>query len=187
MTPEMIERVLMQGEMKTQAVTDEVCRVLELHPEYFDCIFDLMFSDEDETRMRAATVILKTGRKHKELLRERKSRILDELLLLDHLQVNWMTARMMADLIYTPDEAARAFRRLKEFILMPKIALRAGCMEAMTTIAMQHPKYIKETLRLINVVMKTGSKGELNIGKRMTEKLKVELTTKNKIYKENKR
>lgn len=171
MTPEMIERVLMQGEMKTQAVTDEVCRVLELHPEYFDCIFDLMFSDEDETRMRAATVILKTGRKNKELLRERKTRILDELLLLDHLQVNWMTARMMADLIYTREEAARAFKRLKEFIVQPKIALRAGCMEAMTTIALQYPRYKKETVKAINEVLKTGSAGEMNIGKRMLAEL----------------
>lgn len=171
MTPEMIERLLMQGEMKSQAVTDEVCRILALHPEYFDTVFDLMFSDEDETRMRAATVVLKTGRKQKNLLRERKSRILDELLLLDHLQVNWMTARMMADLIYTAEEAARAFRRLMEFIKTPKIALRAGCMEAMTAIALQYPGYKKETVKAINEVLKTGSAGEINIGKRMLAQL----------------
>lgn len=187
MTPEMIERVLMQGEMKRQSVTDEVCRVLVLHPEYFDGVFELMFSDDDETRMRAATVVLKTGRKHKNLLRERKTRILDELLLLDHLQVNWMTARMMAELIYTPDEADLAFRRLKEFLTVPKIALRAGCMEAMTAIALQHPRYIKETLSLMQEVIKTASAGELNIAKRMTAKLEKSLKQKPNIYKEKKR
>ncbi|GMU87713.1 MAG: hypothetical protein AMXMBFR48_29540 [Ignavibacteriales bacterium] len=167
MTPEMIERILMQGEVKSRLVTDEVGRILTLHPEYFDTVFDLMLSDSDETRMRAATVVLKVGRKQKHLLRERKSRILDELLLLNHLQVNWMTARMMADLIYTTEEAERAFRRLKEFITQPKIALRAGCIEAMTTIALQHPRYKKETIKAINQVLTTGSAGELNIGKRM--------------------
>lgn len=167
MTPEMIERLLMQGEVKSQLVTDEVGRILTLHPEYFDTVFDLMFSDNDDTRMRAATVVLKIGRKQKHLLRERKSRILDELLLLNHLQVNWMTARMMADLIYTAEEAERAFRRLKEFIAQPKIALRAGSIEAMTTIALQHPRYKKETIKAINQVLSDASTGEQNIGKRM--------------------
>lgn len=44
-------------------------------------------------------------------------------------------------------------------------------MEAMTTIALQHQRYKKETVKAINEVLKTGSAGEINVGKRMLAQL----------------
>lgn len=172
MTSQTLERLLKEGDRKT---VGNVARIVDLcgdDAESFGALFEFLFHEESAVQMRAADAIVKLAKLYPLLLPPYKERILDEVTLLNHQEVNWHTAQLLGMLEFSKKEAAKAMAVLQKFLTSKSSILKTCALQGMCDIATKHPAYKKEVLQTITHATETGTPAMKARGRMLLKVLK---------------
>lgn len=172
MTSQNIERLLREGDKRTVGNVALVVEKAGNDTESFAAIFDLIFHEESAIQMRAADTLVKIAQQYPEMLQPYKERILNELTLLNHQEVNWHTAQMLGILKLTKKESEKAIGVLKRFLQHKSSILRTFVLQAMCDIAQKHPLYKEETISIITKATESGTPAMKARGRMLLKVLK---------------
>ena len=167
-----ILRTLKGGDRRSIADSDAVARKIASDPRLFAETVEAMLSPDPLLRMRAADAVEKATRKHPELLRPFKSKILRQVAAIEQQEVRWHVALMLPRLQLTSTELDLAVSILFDY-LADKSSIEKTCaMQGLADLALQHRRLSNRVIPLIESLTADGSAAMRARGRKLLARLK---------------
>jgi HEAT repeat protein len=160
------------GNRRSLGRSGEIALKIANDPELLAQVFEGLLSVDPVLRMRAADAIEKATRKHPELLKPYKRRLLREIALIDQQEVRWHVAQILPRLQMTAKERQHAVSILLDYLEDKSSIVRTFAMQGLADFAMEDAQLRARVAPLIEFLTSKGTAAMRARGRKLLVQLK---------------
>ena len=155
-----ILKLLVGGDFRGKAKSDEAAQLVLENPSLSKSLIAEMWNADPLIRMRAADAVEKCSRENPRLLRPYKKRLLELARETQQQELQWHLAQFIPRLPLTQAERTRAARIMRGYFESKSSIVRTCTLQALFDLAREHSTMLPEVVQLLRERSRFGSLAE---------------------------
>jgi hypothetical protein len=151
---------------------DKVVKKVLAEPNLFSIVFNGMLHENSVVRMRCADAVEKITETHPEYLRPHKTKLLEQVALINQREVRWHVAQLFSRVNWNSEERQQVVDILWKYLEDESKIVKTFSMQALADIAVIDPTFREPVIQELERLTKIGSPAMQSRGHKLLVKLK---------------